>query len=408
MLKAGGRSQDEGFSRGFNRFGARSLLIIAEMAFSLVLLVGAGLLIRSFIRLQQVPLGFNPHDLLTLRVSIPPTKYPEAQQKTAFYEQVRERVALLPGVQAAAFTFQLPLNSFLLAPYLVEGQSQVNYAERPLAALISVSPDYFETLQIPLRQGRFFTARDNEQAPLVAIINEQMARRFWPRDNPIGKRVVVGRQTNLCEIVGVVGDVRSLGLTAESREQVFLPYAQRQWARLNLVVRTAGDPLNLTAAVRREVLAVDKGQPITDVQTMEQNIAGWVAQPRLTMWLFGIFAGAALLLAAIGLYGVMAYSVTQRTGEIGIRLALGAQTSDVLKLVVWQGMRLALLGVACGVLASLALTHLMANLLFGVSAHDPATFARLALLLAGVALLACYLPARKATKVDPMIALRYE
>ncbi len=404
MLKAAGRSQAEGFSR--NR--ARSLLLIAEVAFSLVLLVGAGLLIRSFIHLQQVPLGFNPRHLLTLRIALPRAKYPDARQRTAFYEQVRERVAALPGVQSAAFTLQLPVNSYLLAPILVEGQPQVNFAERPLAALISASPDYLQTINVPLRQGRFFTAHDDEQAPSVAIINEKMARRFWPHENPTGKRIVVGRQTALREIVGVVGDVYSLGLTAAPREQVFLPYAQWQWARMNLVVRAAGDPLSLTAAVRREVLAVDKDQPITDVQTMEQNIAGWVAQPRLTMWLFGIFAGAALLLAAIGLYGVMAYSVAQRTNEIGIRMALGAQPSDVLKLVVWQGMRLALIGVACGLAASWALTRLMANLLFGVSAHDPATFALIAALLASVALVACYLPARRATKVDPLVALRCE
>jgi putative ABC transport system permease protein len=404
VLKAGARGNAEGFSR--NR--ARSLLVIAEVAFSLVLLVGAGLLIRSFIHLQQVQLGFDPRNLLTLHIALPPAKYPESRQKTAFYEEVRERVASLPGVQSAALTFQLPVNSYLLAPILAEGQPQLNYAERPLAALICVSQDYFQTIGLPLRQGRLFIARDDEQAPSVAIVNEKLARRFWPEENPIGQHIVVGRQTTPREIVGVVGDVYSLGLTTDPREQVFLPYAQWQWARMYLVARTSGDPLSLTAAVRHELLAVDKDQPITAVQTMEQNIAGWVAQPRLTVWLFGIFAGAALVLAAIGLYGVMAYSVSQRTNEIGIRMALGAQNTEVLKLVVWQGMRLVMIGIAGGLLASLALTRLIANLLFGVSAQDPITFALLALLLTFVALLACWLPSRRAMKVDPMVALRYE
>lgn len=403
-LKAAGRSNVQGFSR--NR--TSSLLLITEVAFSLVLLVGAGLLIRSFINLQQVQLGFNPHNLLTLRLALSPTKYPEERQKTAFYEQVRERVAALPGVESAAFTLQLPVNSSLLTPILAEGQPAANLAERPLVALITASPDYFQTINVPLRQGRFFTEQDGEQAPPVAVVNEQTARRFWPNENPLGKRVVVGRQTTAREIIGVVGDVRALGLTAESREQIFLPYAQWQWSRMNLVVRTPGDPMTLTEPVRRAVLAVDKDQPITDIQTMEQNIAGWVAQPRLTMWLFSVFAGVALLLAAIGLYGVMSYSVTQRTNEIGIRMALGARTTDVLKLVVWHGMKLALIGVASGLLVSYALTRLMSNLLFGVNAHDPVTFGLLSLLLTIVALLACYLPARKATKVDPMLALRYE
>jgi putative ABC transport system permease protein len=397
-------------SRGSTGAGhrARGALVVAEMAIALTLLVGSGLLIRSFMQLQQVTLGFNPDHLLTMLLALPPNKYATDQQKNAFFEQAQARIESLPGVRSAAFTLSLPLNNNVAAPFLLEGQAQVNPGDRPVAALVAATSNYFRTMEVPLRKGRLFTDTDRPESPHVVVIGETMARQYFGDQDPIGKRMLVGRQQQPFEIVGIVGDMRNLGLTAAPRAAIYVPYAQWTWPRMNLVVRTDGQPLGMAAAVRSQIQAIDPNEPVIQIQSMNQVIDGWVAQPRLTMILSACFATIALLLAAIGIYGVMSYSVTKRTHELGIRMALGAQTGQVLRLVVRSGMTLAIIGLALGLTGAFALTRLMNSLLFGVAPTDAVTFAIVSAVLMGVALLACYIPARRATKVDPLVALRHE
>ena len=403
-LKEGSRGSTEGIRR--NRL--RSLLVVTEVALSLLLLVGAGLLMQSFIRLQHVKLGFNPQRLLTMRIQLPQSKYGENQQKSTFFEEVIRRVGQLPGVEAVGATLGLPPNGYARAPFLVEGGDPLPPGERPLLSWDVISEDYFKAMQIPLLQGRPFNEHDAAGSQSVVVINETLARRYFADGNPLGKHLTVGRAPQPFEIVGVVGDVQNAGLDATPGPHAYTPYRQRPWSAISLVVRSNAEPLALTADVRAQVLSVDKDQPVTAVQTMEQILADNVSQPRLTMLLLGIFAAVAMLLAAVGIYGVMSYSVTQRTHEIGIRMALGASRGDVLRLVVGQGMALALAGVVIGLGAALALTRLMAGLLFGVGTTDPLTFTVTPLVLAGVALVASFVPARRATRIDPMVALRYE
>jgi putative ABC transport system permease protein len=403
-LKEGSRGSTEGIRR--NRL--RSLLVIAEVALSLVLLIGAGLLMQSFVRLQHVNLGFNPQRLLTLRIQLPQSKYAENHQKSAFFDEVIRRVEQLPGVEAVGATLGLPPNGYVRAPFLVEGGEALPPGERPITSWDVINEEYFKAMQIPLLQGRLFNAHDIADSQGVVIINQTLAQRYFPGDDPVGKHLTVGRVPQPFEIVGVVGNVQNTGLDAAPGPHAYTPYRQRPWSAISLVVRTTSEPLALTGEVRAQVLSVDKDQPITAVQTMEQILADNVSQPRLTMLLLGIFAAVAMTLAGVGIYGVMSYSITQRTHEIGIRMALGASRGDVLKLVVGQGMALALAGIGIGLAAAFALTRLMAGLLFGVGATDPLTFAATALILTGVALVACFVPARRATQVDPMVALRYE
>ena len=407
-LKEGGRGSTEGLRR--NR--VRSLLVISEVALSLVLLVSAGLLIKSFMRLRDVNPGFNADNVLTVGVSLPPAKYTEEQQQAAFFRDVIERVRTLPGVVSAGAVFPLPLSGSNRAnTFEIAGRPPANPGEEVDANDRITTPDYFRAMGIPLLKGRVFTERDNADAPEVVVINETFARRFFPNEDPLGKRIITDRENNPSgmEIVGVVGDVRHKSLDVEGGAEFYHSYLQTPERSMSLVVRAAtDDPTSIASELRSAVQQVDKDQPISNIMTMEQLLAESVAQRRFNMLLLGIFSAVALLLAGVGIFGVMNYSVTQRTHEIGIRMALGAQASDVLKMVVGQGMALALVGVCVGVASSFILTRIMSNLLFGVSATDPVTFAGVSLLLTLIALLSCYIPARRATKVDPMIALRYE
>jgi putative ABC transport system permease protein len=401
-LKEGGRNAS---SRGNH---VRSLFVIAEVAICLVLLIGAGLMIKSFGRLLNVPTGFNPEKVLAVNVALSGSRYKEDQQITAFYQQVLERAASVPGVQSAAAVAALPLAGGFGSRYFrVEGRPPQPAGQGFNANVNVATPGYFQTMNIPLIAGRDFDARDVVKAPDVTIINQEMARRYWPDEDPLGKRLAIG-DGPWRTVIGVVGDVKQSGLDVETRPEMFWPYYQQNLSFATLVVRTAGDPEAMTASVRGAMQEVDGSLPLYNIKSVENIISESVAPRRLNMLLLGTFAGLALVLAAVGLYGVMSYAVTQRTREIGIRMALGASSSNVLRLVVGQGLILTLVGVAIGLTASFFLTRLLATLLFGVSATDPLTFALISLLLVGVSTLASYIPARRAMKVDPMVALRYE
>ena len=402
------RAEGRGSAGGRRRNRLRSALVVAQVALSMVLLVGAGLLIRSFARLRNVSGGFDARNVLTMNIALPPARYPKGPQMAAFYDEVVQRAATMPGVASAAVCSALPVRPVRFSPVLVEGQPEVPLAARPILAIQMVSPAYFRTLRVALRQGREFTEGDNAETPLVAVVNETLARRFWRHDNPIGKHLLLGRMVKAAEVVGVAADVHNLSLAAAPEAEVYIPFPQRPWASMNLILRTAGDPHNWAVAARGAVAAVDRDQPVTAVKTMEEVLATSTAQQRFSVFLLGIFSTAALVLAAVGLYGAIAYSVAERTPEMGIRMALGATAGDIRRMIVVQGLALALAGMAIGTLAALALTRLMSGLLFQVSAADPASFAVSALLFAAIAALASYLPARRATCVDPTEALRYE
>jgi predicted permease len=399
-------------SAGRRQAKLRRAFVIAEIALSLVLLVGAGLLIKSFVRLGRAELGFNPANVLTLRVALPGNRYAAPPRQTAFYQQVIERVKSLPGAQAASLISDPPVSGSMglwQNGFHMEGKPLPPPGQGHFASLRWITPDYFKTLGIQLLRGRVLTEADVEGQPRIVVIDEAMARQFFPDEDPLGKRIVIYWRDRIPrEIVGVVGNVRQTSLAEDAGPHIYIPYSQTPLNYATLLVRTTGDPLSLAAAVKREVLAVDRDQPVYAVQTMEQIIDNSVAERRFQMTLLGLFAGVALMLAAMGIYGVMAYTVTQRTPEIGIRIALGAQGGDVLRLVIGQGMKLASGGILIGLLASLGLTQLMKTLLYGVSATDPLTFASIVVLLTFVAVLACWIPARRATKVDPLVALRHE
>ena len=404
-LKEGGRSG----SAGARRNRVRGVLVVAEIALSLVLLIGAGLMIRSFIRLEQVNPGFDARDVLTMRVSLPAAQYPDGRRRAAFFEQVIQRLQSLPGAQSAAAISRLPLTAGNSSRSLtIEGRSNDGSGNGPGADYRVISPEYFGSMGIPLLKGRDFIERDRGDAVRVGIINETMARRFWPDEHPLGKHLRIDDNDPWTEIVGVVADVKHLGLDSQSRPEFYVPYFKDPWPFMTVVVHSGSGTTSLANAMRNEVWAVDKDLPVPDIKSMEQLLSDSVARRRFNMLLLGIFGGVALVLAAVGIYGVMSYSVTQRTHEIGIRMALGANQSAVLKLVVGQGMTLALVGVGIGLAAAFALTRVLTSLLFAVGATDPATFVILSTLLAGVALAACLVPARRAMKVDPMTALRYE
>jgi len=373
-----------------------------------MLLVGAGLLIKSFLRLQEVKPGFNAHNVLVANLALPYPKY-QYHQFEEFFRQLNERLEAAPGVQAAGGSINLPLNASGYAigrGFIPEGRP-LTVDENRDAMFSSITGDYFRALQIPLLAGRTFELRDNADAPKVVIINETIAKRhFGSPAAAIGKRLSIWRDEKFMrEIVGVVGDTKTGSLTGDGGAQIYVPNAQGKWNLMGLVIRTAGDPAAFASTLRHEVQALDKDQPIYNVRTMDDVVANSLGTRRVSMQLFTVFAIAALLLAAIGIYGVMAYSVTQRTQEIGIRMALGAQKSDVLRLVVRQGMTLAAIGVVVGLVGALGLTRVISNLLFGVGASDPTTFIVISLLLIAVAFVACYLPARRAAKLDPVIAL---
>jgi predicted permease len=384
----------------------RNLLVVSQVALSMILLVGAGLLLRNFIQLRNASPGFDARNLLTMNVSLPPARYSTGPQMIAFFRELVRQVSSLPGVQSAAISSALPLNPVRFSPALPEGQPVVPLTERPFFVIQTLGPGYTAAMRVPLLAGREFTEHD-EQPPRVLLVNQTLAHRYWPNQNPIGKRIVVGRATEGSEVVGVLGDVKNTGAAADTHVEIYIPFAQLPWASMNLLVRTAGDPHGYVAAIRRSVLAIDKDQPVTKVMSMEEVLAEGARQPRFVTTLLGGLAAIALVLAIVGIYGAVAYSVSQRTQEMGIRTALGAERRDILRLVLRQGLTPACMGIALGVAASLALTRLMTNMLYHVSTTDPAAFAGGAALFAIVSLLASYLPALRATRVDPMVALRW-
>jgi predicted permease len=406
-LKEGGRT-----GTGGSRAWIRNTLVVLEMALALVVLISAGLLIRSFWRLQQVNPGFAPQNTLAMSLSLPATKYKEPAQRANFYKEALQRIRALPGVQSAGAVSNLPLSGDNSSgSFRIEGREVPQGQSLPHGDRWAASDNYFSTMKIPIVRGRFFDDRDTMESLPVAIIDEAMARKYWPDEDPLGKRIsfqVVNGNRVWREIVGIVGHVRHRGLEGESRVQYYMPHSQTQNAFMSLVVRANVDPTSLTGAVRGAISGLDKDMPVFRVKTMDQFVSDSMAQRRFAMTLLGIFAAVAMALACVGLYGVLSYSITQRLHEIGIRMALGARAADVLWLVVGQGMLLALAGVALGGVAAFLLTRLMANLLFGVTASDPLTFATIAMALTVVALTACLAPAFRATKVDPIVALRYE
>jgi putative ABC transport system permease protein len=390
----------------------RSLLVVSEVALTLTLLVGAGLLIQSFRRVLQVDPGFEPQNLLMMQVSV---NNPDGRQIANFFEQLQQNVRTLPGVKSVGVSNGLPFGVVNRPTFFIEGRPDLE--NKPNSVRYTVSPDYFQALGIELIKGRVFNAQDTRESPLVVVIDEALARFAFPNEDPLGKRLMMSRSGPSYEIVGVVRHVEQDSLDSQAPalaqfytnfNQISLQGLPNNVRRINVLVRTEVEPVRLASAVRSQIAALNKDQAVFNVRTMEQVVAQSVAPRRFSMMLLTVFAVAALALASLGIYGLMSYTVAQSTREIGVRMALGAQASDVLKLVIGRGMMLALAGVALGLTASVALTRTIKNLLFGVSASDPVTFAAIALLLTLVALLACYVPARRAAKVDPMVALRNE
>jgi putative ABC transport system permease protein len=388
---------------------AGGLLVVVQVALSVVLLIGAALLMESLARLHAVDPGFRAANLLTMQVPLPPARYDTGAKREAFFEELVRRLETLGGVTGAAVALGLPTAPVWASPIAVAEQAPVALRDRPLAQFQTITPAYFRTLGIPLRRGRDLAERDNAPgAPGVALINESLARCFWPAyprgQDPVGQHVLMGVAP--LEIVGIAADVHESGLAGNAKPEWYVPSNLRPMQKGYLAVRTAGDPKRLVNAVRSQVLAIDRDQAVSDIGTMEEVLETTMGQRRLTLMLLAVFAAVALLLAVIGIYGVIAYAVTQRTQELGIRRALGAQQGDILRLVLGQGLVLALVGVAAGIAGAFWLTRVMTGLLFHVSATDPATFAGIAILLVAVALLASYIPARRATRIDPMAALR--
>jgi putative ABC transport system permease protein len=416
VLRASGQAGAQGSSKGAHKgvlagLNVRGLLLVGQIALSIVLLIGAALLIESVRNLRGIDVGFNPSNLLTMQVPLPPLRYDTNQKRASFFKDLLQRVGSLPGVRDAAAGMYIPMMGFAGTPVQDAAKPPAQLNERLIATYWAITPGYFRTLGIPLRRGRDFTQRDTAEAQRVAIIDEALARHFWPGYpaglDPIGQRLLIGGVNKRpAEIVGIAVHVHEQLENSTWPESVYVSLAQNAPPFAMLAIRTTGDPLRFTKAVREQVRAVDRDQPVTLVRTMDDLVEEQVGQRRLLVILLGSFAGVALLLALIGIYGIIAYSVAQRTQEMGIRRALGAQQRDILGLVVGQGLRLALAGVAVGIAGAFGLTRLMTALLFRVTATDPATFAAVALLFLLVALAASYIPARRATRIDPMAALR--
>ena len=393
----------------------RRMLVVSEVALAVVLLVGAGLLIRSFQILRRVETGFTTENLLTMRMVLPMPKYAKQEARRAFYDEMLRRVKELPGVESAGVITFLPLSfNGMNFSFSVEGQSSPGDMKLPFALYRVVSPDYFSAMSIPLQRGRFFGAHDNADSQPVILISRRLAEQTWPGEDPVGKRLKIGPLDSpnaWLTVVGVVGNVRQVGLYGDPRMDLYVPYAQERRvfiAPRDLVLRTKGDATAVAGAVRQAVWSVDKDQPVSHVRTMDQVFSAAISQERFQALLLGLFAALALVLACIGLYGVISYAVAQRTHEIGVRMALGARPRDVLRLVLRQGMSLTIVGLVLGIAIGSVATRFLSDLLYGVTARDPLTFVGVPILLLLVAFLACYIPARRATRIDPLVALRYE
>jgi putative ABC transport system permease protein len=401
-LKEGGRD-----AAGLLRRRLRGFLVVSEVALAFVLLIGAGLLIRSFARLTEVDPGLDPRGVLTMGIQLPFAKYRDGRS-VAFFQQTLERVRALPGVEAAATVSSLPLSgAHASGGFAIEGRPSPT--EQTFNAwLCTISPDFFKTFRVPLIKGRLIVESDSAKASPVVVVNESLARNYFANEDPLGKRITILGATR--EIVGVVGDVKHSALDEEAKREIYLPMAQLRFPpiSMSLAARISGDPMQMVAAVRGQVWAVDKDIPISNIETMERLMAKSVAPRRFNLLLLGVFALAGLALAGLGLYGVIAYSVSQRKREIGIRMALGAGKSAVLRMVINQGIRLALIGVVIGLAGALGLTRFLSGLLYGVKPGDPLTLVAVSALLIVVALLASYIPASQAAKVDPLTALRHD
>lgn len=411
VLKSGTKGAGGGSSIRF----WRDSLVVIEVALCLILLVGAGLLIKSFVRLLQVNPGFEANNILTAQISLPRAKYPESEQRVVFIEQALERLKSLPGVESAAFAAAMPFSSSNIGgSFRIDNQPALEAGREPTASFRNVTNDYFQTMKIPLRSGRYFNKEDKRGGVGAVIISETLARLYFQNENPIGKHIsqVSANQNEgdpqKWEIVGVVGDVKHSSLLNESRAELYLPYQQNSWTFGNFLIRTTVEPTGLTNAVREQLQAIDKDMPVTRIRLLEDSISDSVAQPRFYALLFGIFGTIGLVLALTGIYGVMSYTVTERTQEIGIRMALGASRFDVVRMVVRQGMTFAFFGVVIGLIGAYFLSQFMEKLLFGVNVIDLSIFVLVPVLLALFALLAYWIPAHRAAGVDPMIALRFE
>jgi putative ABC transport system permease protein len=402
-LKEGGRSSTGGGGRR-----VRSALLVAEVALSIVLLVGATLLLRSFAKLTSVDPGFQPGNVLAFRVALPSMTYPNRQTRVAFFDRLLERLHAAPGIESAGMVQSLPLRGGYVLGFSIDGRP-VQRGDEPSANYRSISPGYFSALGIPLTRGRTFTAQDTDKAPLVAIVDEAFVKRYFPDQDPIGQGLDIGNGTDgYFRIVGVVGNVRYEDLEAAPEPAMYVPFGQDAFGQMWMLVRTRGEPQAFVNTARQTVREIDSSLPAFSMTPLTSVISDYVAQRRFSMLLLAVFALVALFLAAVGLYGVVAYSVSLRTQEIGLRMAIGAEPGDVMRMVIGGGMRLALFGVVIGIAAALAAARLVATMLFGVTPFDPASYAVTAAVLLAVSVLACYVPARRAMGVDPLVALRQE
>ncbi len=400
------REEGRGASAGRARARMKDALVIGQVALSLVLLIGAGLLLRSFVRLLQADPGFDQRNVLTMNISLSTQRYVKPDQQVAFFDDVLRRVAALPGVKSDAISAALPLTWIRITPVLPQGQPEVPLAQRPFVDIEAVSPGWFETLRVPLRAGRGFDSSDQAQSAPVVVVNERFAREYWPNQNPLSQHVVIGRRPVPAQVVGVAADVKNRGLEQDPQPQLYLPFSQLPWGSMNLLVRTEVAPASLEPAIRAQIAAIDPDQPVTKVKTADELMNEARTQPRFLLMLVGVFSATALVLAMIGIYGVLSYAVAQRQQEFGIRMALGAERRDILRLVVRQGFVLALAGIAAGLVAAFALTRLLASMLYKTGGHDALTFVAAPAMFLAVAMIASYLPARRATHVSPIEALR--
>lgn len=411
VLRGSGEGAISSRSNPVPRCGARGFLVVGQVALSTVLLIGATLLIESLAHLYRVDPGFEPSRLLTMKIALSPARYDSEAKRAAMYQRLVEQTESLPGIKSAAFTLTLPMADGWMGTTLdLAGRTERKLNQRPIAVFENITPEFFRTFEIPLKRGREFTAQDDATSTPVVIINESLARVFWPEypagPDPVGQRLMIGNDTQPKEIVAVAADIHQAGMDSDPRPGIYLPSLQKAPQSAMLVVRTNGDPLSFSNAIRSRILTVDPDQAVSEISTMEEVADASEGQLRLMMRLLGTFAAAATLLAVIGLYGVISYSVVQRTKEIGIRRALGAPSSSVVALVARQVIMLVVAGVLIGLAGAFALTRLMQDLLFQVSATDPATFVGISILFVLVSLAASYVPARRATNVDPMAALR--